>query len=178
LKQKKPKVSKRNMSEASLANLTYGQHGFTKGNDAWKKSAETRRELGQLRKITLENLEKGEMELPFKKIRLYKRVETSAGVFQNIEVEAEFDFGVCILPNMNSVSVKIIELAMKGEVEFMKMLIEFDENYKNRQIDIQNKAENTKENLIDHIQRLTVMPIIKDDDDEIPDYDSLNRQAE
>ncbi len=166
------------MSEASLANLTYGQHGFTKGNDAWKKSAETRRELGQLRKITLENLDKGEMEVPFKKIRLYKRVETSSGVFETIEIKAEFDFGVCLLPNMNSVSLKIIELAMKGDGEFMKMLIEFDENYKNRQIDIQNKAENTKENLVDHIQRLTVMPIMKDGDDEIPDYKSLGRTPE
>lgn len=177
MKSKKPKVRKTNVSEASIANLTHGQHGFKKGNDAWVKSAEKRREIGQLRKLTLENLNKGEIEIPFKKIRLYKRIETSEGVFQNIEVEAGFDYGVITIPNMNAISLKIIELAMKGEGDSIQRIIEFDENYRNRQIDIQNKAEKTKENLVDHIQRLTVMPITSDDDD-IPDYDSLERTAE
>lgn len=170
--------SKRQINPNSLANLKKRNPAFAKGNEEWKKSIDKRKENGALRRLTLDNLSTGETELPFKKVTLYNRVEISPGVFQNIEVKAQFDFAMVTFPNMNALSLKIIERAMRGDADFVKMIIEMDENYKNRQIDIQNKAENTKENLLDHIQKLTVVPIIKDDDDEIPDYDSLNRQPE
>lgn len=170
--------TKRNINPNSLENLKKRNPAFPKGNTEWEKSAARRKETGQLRRLTLDNLNDGEIDLPFKKVTLYKKIETSAGVFQNIEVKAEFDFAMVTIPNMNALSLKIIERAMRGDADFVKMIIEMDENYKNRQIDIQNKAENTKENLVEHIQRLTVMPIIKDGDDEIPDYNSLGRQAE
>lgn len=171
------KGRKGNINPNSLKNLTKGKHGFKKGNEEWKKSIPARIENGSLRKLTLNHLHTGEIEIPFNKATLYKRVETESGIIQNIEVKADYTFVMINIPNMDALSLKIIERAMRGDPDFVKMIIEFDENYKNRQIDIQNKAEKTKENLVDHIQRLTVMPITSEDDD-IPDYDSLERTAE
>lgn len=171
------KTKKGTINPKSLQNLKT-RPPFEKGNTHWQSSIEPRKKNGELRRLTLAHLNDGEIELPFKKVTLYKKIETEAGTFQNIEVKADFDFAMVTIPNMNALSLKIIEKAMRGDPDFVKIVIEMDENYKNRQIDIQNKAENTKENLIDHIQRLTVMPIIKDGDDEVPDYASLGRQAE
>lgn len=137
---------------------------------AQAKGAESKRKRGLLRNAVLDKLYESEQYIDSSDILL---LDSNGN-----EIKVQFNKAIVKSPNYEAIANIIIKEATLGKEWAIKIIIEMDENYKNRQLEMQNKTEKKQENLLLHIQKLSVMPNIKDGDDEIPDYDSLGRTPE
>lgn len=150
----------------SLANLT-NRHIATDPANFAKIGAETRKRRGMIRRATLAALESGTISINSK----------DAEILDGLGNKMDIDFASVVLrvPNYIAIGMKLMQEAMKGDMTATKILIELDENYKNREIKAKEKTADAQHDMASFLNGIKVEKPL-----EIPvtPYEELGRSAE
>jgi len=153
----------------SLANLKKGSgHLATDPVKFVGMANETRRRRGIIRKATMEAMESGFVTIESKDIELFD--------YSGNKVEVEFATAKFKVPNYLAIGMKLMNAAIKGDIRATELLINMDENYKNREIKAREKTANAQQGLVDHIEKLAIKNTIELG--ETTPYEELNREIE
>lgn len=133
----------------SKAALKAGQgHLATNPAEFARKAAEVRRRRGIIRQATMEALQTGFVSIDSKDVELYDHAGN--------KIEVEYATARFKVPNYVAIGMKLMQEALKGNMEAMKLIHAMDENYKNREIALKKTEVKTNEKLADHLQTLKV----------------------
>lgn len=155
------------MHKNSINNLKQGP-AFDKeqAKQYQAKGAETKRRKGIIRKALLESLYYGHMELKASEIELIDSNELPLKIdLSEIKIK---------VPNYVVILYELLKSASEGNLKAIQLIIELDENYRNRELKAKTKKDQTNTNLIEHIGKLTV----KSPNCNYEPYDSLGRTPE
>lgn len=150
----------------SLANL---KHGFLATDPAKfaHMGNEVKRRRGMIRKATLAALESGTITINSK----------DADILDSSGNKMNIDFASVVLkvPNYMAIGMKLMQEAMKGDMTATKILIDLDENYKNREIKAKEKTADAQHDMASFLNGIKVEKPL-----EIPvtPYEELGRSAE
>ena len=159
-------MGKTGHNKNSLANL---KSGFIATDPAKfsKMGAEVRKRRGMIRRATLAALESGTISINSK----------DAEILDSLGNKMNIDFASVVLkvPNYLAIGMKLMQEALKGDMSATKILIDLDENYKNREIKAKEKTADAQHDMASFLNGIKVEKPL-----EIPvtPYEELGRSAE
>lgn len=80
------------------------------------------------------------------------------------------------VPGFIAAAMKLQEMVMKGDMKAMKIAVDLNENYKNRELKLRNKEVKNQEALLDHMKGIEFKKPIEEG--EVIDYEETKREIE
>lgn len=156
--------------ERSLANLTKKGYLATNPVEFGRRSGEVKRQQASIRAAFNNLLDQGRVTFKpdMDKVTVYGEdgQEIKTGI-REIIVE---------VPGYIAAAMKLQEMVMKGDVKALKLAVDLNEDYRNRELALKDKEVKNQEALINHMREIEFKKPIEEG--EVIDYEETKREIE